>query len=595
MSNKQQEVRVYTGPNLTCPHAALVTDYSSQIFGGDLTLSKAELEKLYRIVPNSIVGLIDLRSIIEGESYEDANALLVRLTNALLDIKATQNITIKVRALDNGNFQLILDYKIEAHAALAMQIAFLWVSFTKSSFTDPPQALKGQSEYLIGRLAQVMPGGVISDMLKVARKRSIPYYPVGSGPLEFSYGQGRKGIVYNYASNDRDSNFGFYMSKDKVATNAYLKKLGIPTTTIMQVQNFDACHHFIKQVGYPVVLKPLSGSQGQGVSLNIQSEEEAVTAYDKAASQVDGKVVIEQFLTGDVYRITVSQHKPNTVYEMIPARLIGDGKSSVNELIKRENIARIDERAKGNKYIDLTLDEAALKELEKDGFNPDSVPDEGQKVYLRRVSNAASGGTYELIDYDNVHPDVLDLATDITRIFRLDNVGLDYITHDISKSWRDGNGAIIEVNAFPTIEELLAEQVFENHFGPDGQGRIETLLIVTDDDILSDDIYVKGQKECRNSGFVSAHRALYRDNKLALGPSSTYAKCLALLLNPTCEKLVVALSGVEIIEYGLPIDYFDNCLLDKDVNVDEIVAQQTGKPNLKAWLNDHVGQVDFIN
>ena len=590
----QKSLKIFTGPNLITPKPLIAIVYDNSFFSGDISLTHAEIEKLSLIIPKPLQDYIYPDQFYSDAEEYDANEFMVDLVKALLNIKLNQSLLVEYNVVEEGVYQLIAEFEIEGQVSCATHLAFQIVSFIKSKSQRPDHRQIQFISYLFQNLTVSLPGSVIGDTLKVAKKWQIPFYPVGNGPMVLSYGQGIKAVVYDYASNDRDSLFGYVIQKNKRKTNAYLKRLGYPTTDQALCSSMEACQQAVRHMGFPVVVKPISEGQGNGVTANICSAQQLAKAYQVAAKYSKEGVLVEKFIEGDVYRITVSQHQLNTVYNMVPARVVGDGKTSVSGLIEKENVNRANERAKGNKFKDLELDEVAMLELTNAKIMPQSIPKAGEKVYLRRVSNTASGGAYEKVEYEEIHPDVLQLATDVTRAFRLDSAGIDYVSKDISKSWRDDGGAIIEVNAFPSIEELLAEGIFKNHFSDDIDCRIPTQLIVTE----SDDFAVKSFEEVKSRsthvGFVSSNSTYFKGGEMAISDENISFRCASLLLNPTCEGLVVLMRPDEITEHGLPIDYFDQCIIDPDTDTataDKEIIEKTGKVNLSTWLSEFVGEL----
>src|SRR5215468_1930986 len=89
------------------------------------------------------------------------------------------------------------------------------------------------------------------------------------------------------------------------------------------------------------------------------------------------------------------------------------------------------------------------------GKTKDSVPAAGEIVYLRATGNLSTGGT--AIDLtDVIHPDNREMATRAAAAIGLDVIGIDFITLDISKSYREVGGGICEVNAAPGFRMHVA-------------------------------------------------------------------------------------------------------------------------------------------
>ena len=108
-----------------------------------------------------------------------------------------------------------------------------------------------------------------------------------------------------------------------------------------------------------------------------------------------------------------------------------------------------------NMLTRLELDDAADRLLAAKGYDHDSVPPEGEVVFLRKTANLSTGGT--AIDVtDVIHPDNRLMAERAIRAVGLDIGGVDFLTTDITQSYRDNGGAICEINAGPGMRMHIA-------------------------------------------------------------------------------------------------------------------------------------------
>ena len=76
-------------------------------------------------------------------------------------------------------------------------------------------------------------------------------------------------------------------------------------------------------------------------------------------------------------------------------------------------------------------------------------------VYLRTTANLSTGGTADDVT-DIVHPDNVEMAVRAIRAIGLDVGGVDFLSPDISESYKDVGGAICEVNAAPGFRMHMA-------------------------------------------------------------------------------------------------------------------------------------------
>ena len=93
--------------------------------------------------------------------------------------------------------------------------------------------------------------------------------------------------------------------------------------------------------------------------------------------------------------------------------------------------------------------------LERAGLTAETVPPEGQVVYLRSTANLSTGGT--AIDVtDVIHPDNREMAERAVRAIGLDVGGVDFLSPNITESYRRIGGGICEVNAAPGFRMHVA-------------------------------------------------------------------------------------------------------------------------------------------
>jgi cyanophycin synthetase len=209
-----------------------------------------------------------------------------------------------------------------------------------------------------------------------------------------------------------------------------------------------AFHEF----GAPVVVKPLDGNQGRGVSLNLASAEQVAEAFAVAREHSE-QVIVETVLTGRDYRVLIIGGRFRAASEKTPANVIGDGRHTIEQLIE---IANRDPRRSQDHSKPLSCIEvdAVMKAyLRNRGRSLDSIPAGGEAVLLREGANLSTGG--EAADVtEGVHPENARLFERAARIIGLDVCGLDLVMPDIAKPFSDpqnATGGIIEVNAAPGI------------------------------------------------------------------------------------------------------------------------------------------------
>ncbi|HHY81136.1 MAG TPA: cyanophycin synthetase [Clostridiales bacterium] len=289
-------------------------------------------------------------------------------------------------------------------------------------------------------------------IVDAAIERGIPVTRIGNGCIiQLGYGKYHKKMEGTLS--DNTSCISADMACDKMVTKQLLTSVGIPVPKGMLCMTVDEALKAADEIGYPVVLKPVNGNQGKGVSLNIQSPEEIPSAF-QIASQISDNILVEEYISGNDYRVLIVGNQVTAVSLRIPAHVIGDGKHTVRELVDIKNLD--EKRGEGHEkpLTKIKIDEISLSLLKKQGYTPDSIPREGIRVYLKANGNLSTGG--EAVDCtDRIHPDNQEMAIRAARLLGLDIAGVDITCQDISKPIAQGKGAIIEVNASPGIRMHL--------------------------------------------------------------------------------------------------------------------------------------------
>ncbi len=240
-----------------------------------------------------------------------------------------------------------------------------------------------------------------------------------------------------------------------------------------------------EKIGYPVVVKPLSGNHGRGVSINLRTPEEVEVGFAKASEH--GKTsIVESYIDGFDHRLLVINGQLVAAAKRVPGHVVGDGKNTIERLV--EIVNEDPRRGVGHEKVltRLEFDHQAERLLAKLGYDKDTVPAEGEIVYLRSTANLSTGGT--AIDVtDIVHPDNREMAIRAIRAIDLDIGGVDFLTRDISESYRDAGGGICEVNAGPGFRMHVAPSegtprdvagpVIDMLFPPDTPSRIPVAAV----------------------------------------------------------------------------------------------------------------------
>ncbi|MBM0741499.1 cyanophycin synthetase [Phormidium sp. CLA17] len=307
-------------------------------------------------------------------------------------------------------------------------------------------------------------GPTVYALLKTAYELSIPtFYLWDEGLMQ--YGFGRKQVRGIATTFNHDSHIDSDFTTGKDDCKKFLHTLGFPVPTGSIVYTLNEALTVAKQIGYPVAVKPVVGHKGIGVTADVKDFDGLERAFDNAIAAVPDdqpiRIIVEKSIAGKDFRLLCVNGKFVAAIERCPAFVIGDGVSTISELIERENrtAARIDTPT--SPLGKIKYDVAMERYLEDQKLSLDSVIEKDHKVLLRKVANLSAGGL-SIDATRHIHPDNVILAQDIAQYFRLTCLGIDVMARDLSESWREGNFGIIEINAAPGINMHLKPAVGES-------------------------------------------------------------------------------------------------------------------------------------
>lgn len=285
-----------------------------------------------------------------------------------------------------------------------------------------------------------------------AQKRGIPVTRLGNDSLlQFGYGKFVRRM--EAALTDKPSCIAVNIAGDKHLTKELLRRHGVPVPAGEIAYSIGSALRYAGEIGYPVVIKPYDSNHGNGVTLNIQGREGVPEAF-KLAVSFSSAAVVEKHITGQDYRVLVVGDKVSAVARRLPPRVTGDGQSTISQLVDRENENPLRGEDHTKPLTKIELDDVALAVLKEAGLNPDSVPESGAAVYLRKNANLSTGGTAASCQ-DQIHPENAKLAVRAAKALGLDIAGVDICSPDLSMPLHENGGAVLEVNAGPGLRMHL--------------------------------------------------------------------------------------------------------------------------------------------
>lgn len=408
-----------------------------------------------------------LRRLTEGEGtwlghvLEHVAIELQQLAGAKVTFGKTRS------AGDDGQYHVIYEYEEErvgeAAGDLAHRLLDSLLPRELRTQLHPEDAAAGEVpaafdftselEDLITLAQRRQLGPSTSSLVRAAEARDIPWLRLNDYSLvQFGHGKYQKRIQATVTSETR--HIAVSIASDKEETNRILGDLGLPVPRQRLARSAEEAVRSANRLGFPVVVKPLDANHGRGVSIDLRSDDEVRVAFEKAQEHAR-TIVIETFLPGYDHRMVVVNGQLIAAAKRVPGHVVGDGKHTIAQLV---DIVNSDpRRGIGHEKVltRLELDHQAQRLMAQKGVDETTVLPDGEIFFLRSTGNLSTGGT--AIDLtDVVHPDNREMAVRAARAIGLDVAGIDFITVDISRSYREVGGGICEVNAAPGFRMHVA-------------------------------------------------------------------------------------------------------------------------------------------
>lgn len=296
-------------------------------------------------------------------------------------------------------------------------------------------------------------GPSTGSIIEEAVSRGIPWIRLNKYSLcQLGYGANQKRIQATVTS--ETSSIGVELACDKEDTKYLLEQAGVevPRGDIIRRENSleETCNY----VGYPLVIKPVGGNHGRGITVNIMSYEEALVGFH-LAKEISRAIIIEKYIVGDDYRLLVINNLLVAAAVRTPAHIVGDGKLNIQELVDEVN--KDPRRGYGHEkeLTQITINDLTKSIIKAKGYTLDTVIKKDERLILKDTANLSTGGTAKDVT-DIVHPANVSMAERISKIIDLDICGIDIMTTDITKPLSETGGAVLEVNAGPGFRMHLA-------------------------------------------------------------------------------------------------------------------------------------------
>ncbi|TXI80084.1 MAG: cyanophycin synthetase, partial [Flavobacteriales bacterium] len=464
---------------------------------------------------------------------------------------------------EHGVYNVVFSYVEEPVGMYAAKAA---VRIAQALIDGSPYDLEADLQQMREIREESRLGPSTGSIVAEAVSRGIPYLRLnGQSLVQLGHGVHQKRIRATITS--QTSNIGVEIACDKEETKQLLESYEIPVPKGRVVRTEEGLDAALDSVGYPCVIKPIGGNHGRGATIGIKTPDEALAGFHKA-KEISRSVIVERYITGLDHRLLVINHRFVAAAKRTPACVVGDGKSTITNLV--EEVNKDPRRGYGHENVltRIDIDDHTLKLLARQNYTPETVPAKDEVVYLKATANLSTGGTADDVT-EVVHPFNVFLAERVSRIIDLDICGIDIMTDDITQPLRDTGGAVLEVNAAPGFRMHLdptgglgrnvAEPVIDMLFPPGTPSRIPIIAITgTNGKTTTTRLTAHIMRSVGNKVGMTCSDGVYIMNRMLMtGDCTGPASAQFVLKDPLVDMAVLETARGGLVRSGLGFEHCD--------------------------------------
>lgn len=341
----------------------------------------------------------------------------------------------------------------------------------------------------VTEVSKAVGNSVVEVILAAAHRRGIAWRMIDPVWPMLAFGQGSQTRRMMTTITESDGHISSLFTQDKLLSLHVLREAGFPVPMHHLVHSEEAAVAAAENLGYPVVVKPTDQMRSLGVSVRLQTADAVREAFRKAAA-ISRSILVETQLPGLPYRILVIGGRAQAAMQRSRPAVVGDGSSTIGLLIEKTNRERALNALKtahGPRQINVeNFKDELAPSLADQGLTLEAVPEAERCVHLAFKGETGRGG--ENLDVtENIHPDNLVMAEAVAEILELSVLGLDFMTEDISRSYKEVSCGINEVNAEPALSLHMSAtssprdvttSLFDQEFGAGGDGCIPAICTI---------------------------------------------------------------------------------------------------------------------
>jgi len=562
-------------------------------------------KKLIRILPELIkliCGIDEDRGCskrrTEGPYLIHITELIIRELHNIIGIEISYE---ESRDISRDNSYVIYQYEYKKTGIEAGNMA---VDLVNSLICTEPFDLDLRLSKLKEILMREELGLSTLSICNEAKKRGIPILRIGEDSI-FQLGYGKHSKIIEATIGSDTSAIAVGIAQDKFLTKQILSIHCLPVARGMKVKSKSEANLCAKDIGYPVVLKPQFGNQGKGVIANIKDEAQLSNSYEILAKDFKD-IIIEKYIRGRDYRVCCVYGDVVAVSERISPYIIGDGISSIENLI--QNINEDSRRGEGHEkeLTKIKIDERLIDYLKQKKYSLSYLLPEKVKLNLRENANLSTGG-FAIDCTDLICNENIEICKRAASAVGLDICGIDLLCTDISKPLIE-RGAIVEINAAPGIRmhnnpcigtsRNVAKHIVDKLFqdipksipliavtGTNGKTTTTRLIA----HILSIAGYTVGMTT--TSGIYIHGKCVFKGD--TTGPKSA----LAVLMNRNIDAVVLETARGGMIREGLAYDLADvgviTNITEDHIGIDEVQTIED-MAKVKALVGEAVKEDGYV-
>jgi len=554
---KLTHIHTYSGPNIYSPEPSLVVS---------LEVAVDELERFARkvsLINHKFSSWFQYELPAGSVSELEVGKFLTSFALALLvEVRGFINVAGAINS--NEGVKLILGFHEPIVSLGGLELASnIYCSIESAISTDVTKEI----DKFWHECRKFHPDYQANILMRAAKLKNLPVLPFVGYAKYWQYGWGIKSRVFMESASNADGKIANDLSRNKVLSKSVFQVLGAPYPIHKLINSAEDLNKAVSSIGYPCVIKPLDIGGGKGVTAGITSDSQLEVAFNAARKMTTGPIMVESFLNGNDHRLMVVDGKFIAAIRREPSAVIGNGRSSIRELIQKLNELRSINLVKSNYLRPIKLDNILLEFLRVNGKNLETIVPDGEKVILRSNANLSTGGFCTDVT-NKVHLEIQSLVEQLSTSIGFGAAGFDYITTDISLPPVLSGGAFIEMNTTPGLDATIAAGWTAEEIGSivlgDRVGRIPIQLYVVDTlkNTLNDrKITSKG------SATVFGTELDVSGCRYQTCGTHAWAAVLVALRNTSVKSLDIYCTPSEIISNGLPVDQIDKTTVSNNIQI----------------------------